>query len=197
MDSLKVMAARVFACLLLASTAACSVGSSTKGDGDITSDDSGKGTIQQYAPDERESVEDFSGTLLDGGTIAADDLDGDVAVVNVWGSWCGPCRIEAPALRAVATAFADQGVQFLGLNVRDNDAAARTFEKRFEIPYPSIRSQDSPSASLAFAGQLSTTAVPMTVVLDRDRRIAARVVGQVSESTLRGLVEDVLAEGGE
>ena len=71
------------------------------------------------------------------------------------------------------------------------------FEKRFEIPYPSIRSQDSPSASLAFAGQLSTTAVPMTVVLDRERRIAARVVGQVSEPTLRGLVEDVLAEGGE
>ncbi|WP_051247188.1 TlpA family protein disulfide reductase [Nocardioides halotolerans] len=197
MDSPKAVATRIVVCLLLTSTAACSVGGQTEIDGGITSDESGEGTIQRYAPEDRVGVDDFSGTLLDGGVIAADDLDGDVAVVNVWGSWCGPCRVEAPALREVANAFEDQGVQFLGLNVRDNDAAALAFEKRFDIPYPSLTSKDSPAASLAFGGELSTMAVPMTVVLDRDRQIAARVVGQVSEPTLRGLVEDVLAESDE
>lgn len=190
----KRVAAGVLVILVVSGTTACSVGGSPEIDGGITTDASGEGTIQQYEVEDREEVKEFSGRLLDGGTFASSDLDGAVSVVNVWGSWCGPCRIEAPALRDVANAFEDEGVRFLGLNVRDNDAAALAFEKSFEIPYSSLRSKDSPAASLAFAGQLSTTAVPMTVVLDREGRIAARVVGQVSEPTLRGLVEDVLAE---
>ncbi len=190
----KRVAAGVLVILVVSGTTACSVGGSPEIDGGITTDASSESTIQQYEVEDREEVKEFSGRLLDGGTFASSDLDGAVSVVNVWGSWCGPCRIEAPALREVANAFEDEGVRFLGLNVRDNDAAALAFEKSFEIPYASLRSKDSPTASLAFAGQLSTTAVPMTVVLDREGRIAARVVGQVSEPTLRGLVEDVLAE---
>lgn len=188
------VATGVLGFVLLAGATACSVARPAEIDGGITTDASGEGTIQRYDLGDRDEVGEFSGLLLDGGSFVSTELAGEVSVVNVWGSWCGPCRLEAPALREVAKAFADEGVVFLGLNVRDNDAAALAFEKSFEIPYPSLRSKDSPEASLAFAGQLSTTAVPMTVVLDREGRIAARVVGQVSEPTLRGLVEDVLAE---
>ena len=180
--------------VLLAGVTACSVTRPAEIDGGISADASGESTIQRYDIGDRDEVEEFSGMLLDGGSFVSTELAGTVSVVNVWGSWCGPCRIEAPALREVSIAFEDEGVRFLGLNVRDNDAAAIAFEKSFKIPYPSLRSKDSPEASLAFAGQLSTTAVPMTVVLDPEGRIAARVVGQVSEPTLRGLVEDVLAE---
>jgi thiol-disulfide isomerase/thioredoxin len=176
-------------------TSSCTLGQEADSRSAAATEADGAGMIQRFEMSDREVVDDFSGKLLDGSDFSAGQLDGAVAVVNVWGSWCAPCRTEAPALRQVATDFADEGVAFLGLNVRDNDAAAKAFERRFEIPYPSLTSDDSPAASLAFANMLSTTAVPMTVVLDPQRRIAARVVGEVSEPTLRGLVEDVLAEG--
>ena len=82
----------------------------------------------------------------------------------------------------------------VGLNVRDNDAAALAFERKFQIPYASIRSDDSGDAALAFGGQLTTNAVPATVVVDREGRLAARVLGVVSAATLRALLDDVLAE---
>lgn len=85
---------------------------------------------------------------------------------------------------------------FLGINVRDNPASAQAFERAFEIPYPSIHPDDAGSAILAFNGALTAAAVPSTVVLDEQGRVAARVIGPVDASTLRGLVLDTLDEGG-
>ncbi|GAA4362961.1 TlpA disulfide reductase family protein [Nocardioides caricicola] len=155
---------------------------------------SGEGVIQQWDADDRVSVEDFEGELLDGSRFEFDQVAGTVAVFNVWGSWCGPCRVEAPALRQAAREYRAQGVTFVGLNVRDNDAAAIAFERKFQIPYSSIRSDDSGDAALAFGGQLTTNAVPATVVVDREGRLAARILGVVSAATLRALLDDVLAE---
>lgn len=151
-------------------------------------------TISEIPVGERAVVEDFDASLLDGSEVDATRLDGVVTVVNVWGSWCGPCRVEAPDLREVARQYADRGVEFLGLNVRDNDGAATAFEKRFKIPYASVGSADSPRVSLAFGGLLTTAAVPMTVVVDPQRRVAARVIGPVTAATLRALVDGVQAE---
>lgn len=155
--------------------------SSSVGSGDV---------IQQYAEGDRKAVEPFVGALLDGGEFDSTALQGGVSVVNVWGSWCGPCREEAPVLAQVAGETEDEGVQFLGINVRDNPDAARAFERTFDVPYPSIVPDDSPEALLAFGGLLASAAVPSTVVVDPDGRVAARVVGTVTAPTLRALIED-------
>lgn len=149
--------------------------------------------VQQFEPGDRVAVSDVTADLLDGTTLDADDLDGRVTVVNVWGSWCGPCRAEAPDLVKVAEAF-DGRAQFLGINVRDSPDAARAFERAYGIPYPSVHPDDSPRTILAFGGALTAAAVPSTVVLDRDASVAARVVGRVDAATLRTLVREVLAE---
>ena len=143
---------------------------------------------------ERVAVDDFEARLLDGSEVSSSRLDGVITVVNVWGSWCGPCRVEAPVLREVSQQYDDRGVEFMGLNVRDNDAAALAFEKKFKIAYDSVTTSDSPRVSLAFTGLLTTAAVPMTVVIDRERRVAARVIGAVTAGTLRALLDRVLAE---
>lgn len=164
-------------------------------DGDDARAEASDGSvIQQWEPAERVAVEDFDAELLDGAHFRLGHVAGQVAVLNLWGSWCGPCRAEAPDLRAVAREYGDREVAFVGLNVRDNDAAARAFERRFRIPYPSVRSQDSGRVALAFGGRLTTNAVPTTVVVDREGRLAARVLGVVTAATLRALLDDVLEE---
>jgi thiol-disulfide isomerase/thioredoxin len=151
--------------------------------------------VQQYDPSEREQVAPFSATLLDGATLETDDLRGRVTVFNVWGSWCGPCRAEAPELLAAADELGDRA-DFYGINVRDSPDAARAFERSFNITYPSVHPDESASTILAFRGVLTAAAVPSTVVVDKDGAVAARVVGQVDTATLVGLVEDVLSEDG-
>lgn len=149
--------------------------------------------VQQYSPAERQSVNSFSVRLLDGRQLTQADLVGRVTVINVWGSWCGPCRTEAPELVRVARQL-DQRSAFYGINVRDNPAAAQAFERAFDIPYPSVHPDDAGTAILAFGGALTAAAIPSTVVLDEQGRVAARVVGPVDAGTLRRLVLQTLAE---
>ena len=182
------------AAVLLVSTAvsACSndeVGSS--GDKGFVA---GKGVITRLPASERKQPGEVSGESLDGEPLSLDDFAGKTVVVNVWGSWCAPCRAEAPDLVAASKELGDDGVEFLGINSRDLDkAAARAFTRRFEVPYPSIYDQQGRTL-LAFRGTLSPNAIPSTVVIDNQGRVAASVIGEVSKSTLVGLVEDVMAE---
>ena len=79
-------------------------------------------------PDERAAAPEFSGTLLDGGDFDSTELDGGIAVLNFWGSWCAPCRVESPEFQEVYAEVRDRGVRFLGVNVKDTDQLARAFE---------------------------------------------------------------------
>lgn len=149
--------------------------------------------LTRYERATRQQVPGVKGTTLDGGALDLADLRGKVVVVNVWASWCSPCRAEAGDLARVARDTDDGQVRFVGIDTRDNDAAARAFVRTFKVPYPSIVDTDG-QVLLAFNKLLPTSAVPSTLVVDRDARIAARVIGRISYPTLRGLVQDAVAE---
>ncbi|MBA3266480.1 MAG: TlpA family protein disulfide reductase, partial [Nocardioidaceae bacterium] len=153
---------------------------------------SGTTGLTIYPPDERIEAPDLQGVTLDGELFALTDLAGRVVVLNVWGSWCSPCRAEAPDLAKLARETADRGVRFVGIDTRDTTAAAQAFVRAFNIPYPSIADPDG-QVLLELAGIIPVTAVPSTLVVDRQGNVAAKVVGQVSYATLRGLLEDELA----
>lgn len=177
--------------IVVALLSACS-GDSNAGEGPGYIE--GEGVVEEVAVADRVEMPPFEGSTLDGGYFDSRDHSGKVLVVNAWGSWCPPCREEAPGLRRVSEETRDRGVQFIGIDVRDNDAAARAFERKYGITYPSIRTADSAQAMLAFSSILPRNAIPSTVVVDREGRVAARVIGRTTYGTLRTLVTDVLAE---
>ncbi|MDQ1626814.1 MAG: hypothetical protein QOI54_558 [Actinomycetota bacterium] len=153
------------------------------------------GTIARVSVADRGDPVSFRGETLEGAPFDVRDHRGQVVVVNVWGSWCAPCIKEAPALQSVWQQVRGKGVQFIGVDTRDQNAAARAHQKRFGVTYPSI-DDDSGRVLLALRGTLPPKAPPSTLVLDRRGRVAYRVLGPVTRATLKGLVEDTLAEGG-
>lgn len=144
-----------------------------------------------YRQGERPAAPELAGTTLTGDRLSLADLAGHVVVVNVWGSWCSPCRAEAPDLARLARQTASRGVRFVGVDTRDTTSAAKAFVRNFHVPYPSLIDSDG-QVMLAFQGLIPISAVPSTVVIDADGRIAAKIVGSVTYSTLRGLVKDEL-----
>jgi thiol-disulfide isomerase/thioredoxin len=151
----------------------------------------GKGIITPTLPAaDRKHPGQVSGTTLDGRHVSLGDYRGKVVVVNVWGSWCGPCRAEARMLADASRQLGPRGVEFLGIDSRDPSAGnARAFVRRFEIPYPSIYDQQG-STLLAFRGTLPATTVPSTVVIDAQGRVSGSVIGPITRTTLDDLVED-------
>ena len=154
----------------------------------------GTGVVTIVPPADRQQAPAFSGPLLGGsGEFDLAQAKGDVVVLNVWASWCPPCRSEAPALQAVSAELTDQDVQFVGINVRDNETDARAFEQEFGLTYPSVVDTDS-ALLLAFRDTLPPSAIPSTLVIDREGRVAARILDEVTQTSLRDLVADIAAE---
>lgn len=154
------------------------------------------GAITVLPPEEREPAPSIEGESLAGEALSVAEYAGQVVVLNVWGSWCGPCVAEAPQLNQAADQLADDGVQFVGINIRDQETSARLFEQRHEVPYPSIFDPTS-STLLEMPSGMYPSATPTTYVIDEQGRVAVRILDGTTASTLSGLVEDVLAEGGE
>jgi thiol-disulfide isomerase/thioredoxin len=153
-------------------------------------------SVTTIPPGEREPAPEFGGPLLgrDGAEFNLADARGEIVVLNVWGSWCPPCRKEAPALQAIHEELAEDGVRFVGVNTRDyNTTDALRFEEEFGITYPSVVDTDG-RRLLAFRDTLPPNAIPTTLVIDQAGNLAARVLGEVTETTLRELIGDVLAE---
>jgi thiol-disulfide isomerase/thioredoxin len=154
---------------------------------------SGDGNIETIAAADRKRPIALTGTTLDNKQWSSQDVVGKVAVLNLWASWCPPCETEAPDLKKAADAIAaaKKPVAFMGINYRDNPDSGRSTAARWGIPFPSL---DDPAGTTILALQGKVTSPPTTIVLDRTGRIAARVSGPVTASTLSGLVDDVLAE---
>ena len=146
------------------------------------------------AADRGDPVE-LEGTDLDGKQLSLMDFRGKPVVVVVWGSWCSPCRAEAPDVVAAAKELGGTA-EFVGLNIRDSSPdQARAFARSFELPYPSLYSPDG-KAMLPFSGTLPPQAIPSFVVLDAGGRVAAAIPGELpSKTTLVDLTEDVASEG--
>ena len=151
---------------------------------------SGDGTTLLISPEERGEVILLAGETLDGAQLDIAKWQGKLVVINLWASWCGPCRSEAVDLENSYLQFKDQGVEFLGLNTRDGLAAAKAFNDRFKTSYPSIRDKDG-QLTLAF-GNLGPGATPSTIILDSNGRVAARILGPTSEPELRVVIAAVL-----
>ncbi len=157
----------------------------------------GDGSTVILAPDERQGAITTGGTTLDGSQLDLASLRGKVVVVNLWASWCAPCRSEASSLETVFNETKTKGAEFVGIvsGGKDSIDNARAFTRKFDVSYPSIYDGDN-TVVLAFSGQLPPSAIPTTLVLDREGRVAARALGEVDRSRLLGMIEPVLAEGG-
>lgn len=154
---------------------------------------SGEGVITQLAVSDRGEPVEFSGELLDGTSFSLEEWRGAPVVINLWYAACPPCRTEAPELQGVYDEYQADGVRFLGVNVRDQAPAAEAFIRNFSVTYPNVLDSQNEVVT-ALHGVLPPQATPSTVVLDREGRPAARVVGAVDASTLSGLLDDVLDE---
>jgi len=134
----------------------------------------------------------FQGRLLaDDRPWSSASVRGRVLVVNFWASWCGPCRAEQPALSAVARAWRDRGVVFIGVNVQDTRAAALAYTREFQVPYLSLFDR-----SAQIAAELPAVALPTTFILDRDGVIAYQLTGKTTVPILRARLDGLLARGG-
>ena len=160
-----------------------------EGQGFITGD----GTATTFDAEDRQDAPDITGSTRDGEEIALADLAGDVVVINVWASWCGPCRAEAPALEEVYRENRKRGVEFVGINTTDQEAAAAAFEENYGVTYPSWWDQ-SGELQLEFRDVAPSVYLPTTLVIDRVGRVAARVLGPTTYSQLSNLVDQVASE---
>lgn len=126
---------------------------------------------------------DLSGALLGGGTFDASVLEGSVIVVNFWATWCGPCRREQPMLTSLESALRDRGVRFVGVNYRDDGAAAISYLEEFSVAYPSLA---DPDGGVAFLFEVPF--LPTTIVIDAEGQLRFRVVGEIDRETLADLI---------
>jgi thiol-disulfide isomerase/thioredoxin len=156
---------------------------------------SGDGSATAFAAAERTEAPEVTGTTLDDEEVSLSDYEGGIVVLNVWASWCGPCRTEQPVLDEVHTEYTDLGVDFLGVNIKDDETAALSYQRSQDVPYPSL--YDQPGAvPQAFRDTVPPRSIPSTLVIDPDGRIAARVIGPTTYGQLTELLNPLVVEFG-
>ena len=155
----------------------------------------GDGTVTEFQdPTSRLSAQPWAGYTESGATITDQDLVGQVVVLNFWYAGCAPCRAEAPDLQKLKNEFAADGVQVLGVNVRDTAATSLAFAQNLGLDYPSVIDAENGNVLLAFTGIVTPQAVPTTIVQDRRGKVSARILGKFEMSTLRALIKTALKE---
>jgi thiol-disulfide isomerase/thioredoxin len=152
----------------------------------------GDGSSTYYLAGHRTAAPAVSGTTLSGSKLDLSSYQGQVVVLNFWGSWCAPCRKEAPTLAVLSEQYQAKNVQFVGVDIRDQASAANAFVQNFGISYPSFN-DPADEIALDFRGAVSPAAIPSTLVLDQDHRIAGRVIGEASYGTLNNMLAKLTA----
>ncbi|WP_084105177.1 TlpA disulfide reductase family protein [Demequina sp. NBRC 110056] len=185
----------VFAAIVIAVVlwlVACAPGDAAQSPGYV----SGDGTVTEWAVGERGEPVELTGTSFEDEPVDVADFRGQAVLLNTWYAACPPCRAEAPDLVA---ADERDDVQVIGINSRDDAATALAFDRTFSVGYPSIDDGDG-KATAQLQGLVSINAVPTSLILDAEGRVAARIVGSVEPSTLTALLDaaasSAVASGG-
>ncbi|WP_328335901.1 MULTISPECIES: TlpA family protein disulfide reductase [unclassified Streptomyces] len=172
--------------------------SGTSGGGGQANYIAGTGGISTVPRKERKTPneDEFKGLTLQGDHFALGSLKGKVVVINVWGSWCPPCRAEAPHFAKVARQTKNQGVAFIGINTRDtNQDKGIAFEKEYNVTYPSLYDPTGRVVLNGFPkGSLNPQTIPSTIALDRDGKIAARALRPLTEENLHQMIDPLILE---
>lgn len=148
---------------------------------------SGNGVALFLEEKDRKSAPKIFGPTLNAGEITLES--NRVTVINVWASWCAPCRAEAPVLQDFSIQYPE--VQFAGILTRDNLSSARAFYENFKLTYPTFIDD---SILLDFSGSLIPNAIPTTLIIDRNGKVAVRISGEVTVAGLRKMLDRVLAD---
>jgi thiol-disulfide isomerase/thioredoxin len=156
---------------------------------------SGDGSTKTWPVSSRKGPVALAGTSYEGTKVDVAGWRGHVVVLNTWYANCSPCRAEAPDLAKIANDYTPKGVEFLGINATDDTGAAQAFQSHFAVPYPSIHDTDG-SAIASLQGTVPVNAVPTTVFLDANGKVAARILGLADPSTVRTVVDSLLTEAG-
>lgn len=151
----------------------------------------GDGTVTEFAVENRPSFVPFSGVTESGQMLSSSAFQGKVVVINWWYAACAPCRAEATDLADLSREFAGEA-EFVGVNVRDTAETALAFDRTFGIEYPSLMDSQTGEVSLAFTGVVSPQAVPTTLVIDKNGKVASRILGRIDPSILRTLIRSVV-----
>lgn len=178
------MTAAATAAVLAFGLAACGSGSKNK---------EGLGTAVAFSVDERKPFPMLSGTTLDGQKLDLASFKGKVLVVNIWGSWCDPCQAEAPYLEQANEAYRDKGVQFVGVDTRDNTGQAQAFVKDKKISYPNLVDDGNETLLTKLAGITSLGSVPSTLIIDGKGDLAWRALLPVDYKQVSAALDTVLA----
>ena len=164
-------------------------GWTTSGNSGVT-DVAGSTSAVLYQAGHRPLAPDFTATTLTGARLNFSSYRGQVVVLNFWGSWCAPCRAEAPALAVTAKQYRPAGVDFLGVDVRDTTTSALAFARNFGIGYPSV-SDSSSVITLDFTAVVPIAGTPTTLVIDRTGHIAGAVFGTATYQELTDILAQV------
>jgi peroxiredoxin len=189
---------RLFAALAAAALAVSTLSACTGKDA-VDHSNNGEYAFQQannlgslIAVGSRKKAEDISGTLLSGGTASLRDNAGKVVLINFWATWCQPCIIETPQLDALYRRVHAQGVDFLGINTKDQKSKALSFVKDNDISYPILFDEEGESALRL--GNLPSASLPFTVMIDKHQRVAAVYTGRLSPKDLEPVIDKLRAE---
>lgn len=172
-------------------------GSGTSGGGGHTNYVMSADGIETLAKGQRKSIGPIKGETLEGKKLDVADFRGKVVVINVWGSWCPPCRAEAPYLNKVAKEMKAKGVEFVGINTRDSKKSpARSFEDDFKMSYPSLFDPAGKTLLSGFPkGTVNLQGLPATIILDRNQKIASRVFGGIDDKKLHTMIDPIVKRG--
>ncbi len=154
----------------------------------------GDGTVTEFALGSRPKAASWSGITESGEAISSDQLEGVITVMNFWYAGCAPCRIEMPELIELQDEFLPDGVQFIGVNVRDSAETSLAFARKINLNFPSVMDAKTGSVVLGFTGVVTPQAVPTTLVIDSEGNVSARVLGRIDKSILRALIVTTIKE---